>query len=169
MSVQLHVQLTFDDYARAQALHAQRGIWPAVNFFICRTGSALFGLAFLVCGLLTYEVWGDQGLGSALIGSAVFLILYPFYFRLRQRRHFKLTQPLQPGCNMEFSGTGIHLQSATGSGDSSWAAITRSSEDANCFLLYLSRASFLIIPKRFCTQDQIEDLRSMLRANVPAN
>ncbi len=71
------------------------------------------------------------------------------------------------GLLMVIDGSGIHQQTAVAESFHHWQAVKKYKEDAGGFLLYLIGGTFVHVPKRFLTDDEIQELRARLEDLEP--
>ena len=160
MPVQLDYTLTFNDYLQAQWLHCNRrwrsGFVQLMNTRILPG----FGLLLAVLGLAASVNW-------AIIGLGLLLMSYPLLLRLYFGYCYRTTRS-EGECKIEFNQDMIRTSTTNTKGEVQWAAIRSFSEDKKSFLLYIAPAKFFVIPKRVCSEDQINQLRSLFQAQVVA-
>jgi hypothetical protein len=63
---------------------------------------------------------------------------------------------------------GIDSTFATGKSQLQWRAFTKYKETGHVFVLSMSRTRGIFIPKRVMSPQQIEELRSLLKAQIPS-
>ncbi len=90
----------------------------------------------------------------------------PLILRLDAKRRFSRSRSGTGDCAIAF-GPDLHCQGMYPKSEIEWQAIQRLSEDKNIVLLYLAPGKFIVVPKRVCTSGQAEELRTILRQNVP--
>jgi len=71
-------------------------------------------------------------------------------------------------CAIEFDENIIRTQGPHSKSEINWKAIRSFSEDMKSFLLYLTPGKFIVIPKRVCANEQVEELRALFQRNVQA-
>jgi len=125
-------------------------------------------------GILFFEFVPRHFVGTAkpnLLGVlfGLFWISFPFYLEWVTRRCYKQQRNSNDECMIEFMKEMIHTEGRHSKSDVEWGAIQSSSEDDKTFLLYLTPARFLAVPKRACTDEQINELRTLLQDNVKCN
>ena len=164
--MQITYELSFDDYRAAQLLHAKRSLWRRLMRILTHAIVPICGACFLV---LAITLIGDKGsLDSMLImltcGS--YLILCPFYLNWRLKRVFKRTRRQKNECNTTLSEERLLLDAGNMKSEIDWTAVLFFSENSKIFMLYIAQANFIAIPKRVCTEAQIEELRSLFRRKI---
>ncbi len=160
--MQVTYSTTFRDFANAQALHAKRSEASYIANCLGRYIYPIFGLAVMLFEFTPHHVNGSppSKLVSALCGSA--LILIPVFLHLNLKRCYNRSGAGSGACTIDFDDDGIRAVGAHSKSELEWSAIQSHSEDKNVFLLYLAPARFLPVPKRFCTVDQVNELRLLL-------
>jgi len=166
MTTQLQFQLSLDDYLTAQKLHATRSFWSrlvrVLNFYIY---PAIGVTCFLICVILWIEKVSDSSPFILMI-CGIILVCCPIYQHYCLRRCYKRTRSGSDGCQLTFDEESIGVEGQYAKGEMDWKAIHFFREDQSIFLLYLAPASFIAVPKRVCTEEQIAELRSLLSRQV---
>jgi hypothetical protein len=161
--------LTFRDYKAAQTLHAKRSEIPYLAHCVARYLYPVFGICILV-----FEFTPRHFVGSPqpkLIGTlcGLLLVSLPLYMEWVARRSYKRTRSGTGDCTIELDKEIIRTKGLHTRSEMEWTAIRSSSEDSKTFLLYLAPARFVVIPKRVCTNEQMNELRTLLQDNVKSN
>jgi hypothetical protein len=130
-------------------------LWPVIGVFS-------LGCAFLL-------VRDEEAHKSVVILVICGLILcsYPIYRNFQLKRCYELTRTDSGGCTFDLSSDGIKTATQNSAGDIGWKAIHTVKQDSNLFMLYLTPAKFLAIPKRICSPAQIEELNQLFESRVP--
>ena len=132
----------------------------------------LFSLIILaVLGLNFYntEVETKEIFRSAIIWFAVLFVFIVFrsYFRLKNA--FYSNKKIQEKIIYTFTEEKVQTKGETFDGDFSWNTIYRVKENKDWFLIYQSKTTMNMIPKKYFTKNQIQELRSLiLKNNVKA-
>lgn len=176
MPIHLEYTLTFEEYLQTLRLHArQRWRWR-LNWIVAETVLPIFGV--LIVGYALWHLLHDGRWILAqhswipwilllIAGSAgTFLALYPLYMRRRIKRHYKLAASSFSDCTLEVDEAQIRAQRKNAKSEIEWGAINSYLENDKFFMLYLSPIQFFAIPKRVCTNDEINNLRSMFDAKI---
>ena len=166
MPIRLEFSLSFEDYSNAQSLHARRGWWPRFNLILARFIAPAFGAVFIVCGLLSL---GQAVIGIPFIltiGCGLFLIALPLDRRLKLKRCYKRTRMGTGQSSVEFAETQIRTQVTNCKSEIEWNAVRSFAENQKVFLLYLAPAKFIVIPKRVCVDNTIDNLRMLFREKI---
>lgn len=132
----------------------------------------LFSLIILaVLGLNFYntEVETKEIFRSAMIWFAVLFvfIVVRSYFRLKNA--FYSNKKIQEKIIYTFTEEKVQTKGETFDGDFTWNTIYRVKENKDWFLIYQSKTTMNMIPKKYFTKNQIQELRSLiLKNNVKA-
>ena len=161
--------LTFRDYKAIQTLHAKRSAIPYLAHSVSRYLYPVFGICILV-----FEFTPRHFVGSPhpkLIGTVCGLLLacLPLYLEWAWRRSYKRMRIGAGDCSIEFDDEMIRSKGLHTRSEMEWTATQSSSEDSKVFLLYLAPARFVVIPKRVCTNEQMNELRTLLQNHVKSN
>jgi hypothetical protein len=167
MPIHLQFTFTFRDYVDAQLLHARRGLWPRLNLALAYTLIPLIGIVGLLTSYLmvTTKSWGFLAFELPL---GVFLLCYPLYLHLRWKRCYLRTRTGEGDHEIDFDEAMIRVTAATMRSEIQWQGVRSFSENQKIFLLYLAPAKFLPIPKRICSPQQTEELRSLFTREIGA-
>lgn len=165
----LAYSLTFPDYKAAQALHAKRSEIRYLAHCLARYVYPIFGVLILVYEFTPHHL--GESPQTKLIGTLFGLVLlcFPIYMYWVTRRSYIRTRSTTEDCSVEFGQEMIRTQGPHTRSELEWTAIQSSFEDRKLFLLYLAPARFVVIPKRVCTAEQVDELRMLLQANVKRN
>lgn len=164
--MEITYQLTQKDFTESFAAHRNRRGWAKWFRLIFFWSMALFS-AFLLFGAVRagttrtlLPFFGLMILWFAVLGGL------PMWWSAR-RQFLK-----QPGVHgprtVSLDDTGAHWRWNGGSSDIEWKNYVRSVEGDNQILLYTSPACFNIIPKRALGQEQLNEMRSLLKQHVSA-
>lgn len=157
---------SFEDFLAAQRLHAKHSIWSRFGRVLRRYIFPAIGLIFLAFSILF--VLRDEYIESASIMFFLGLIFaLPSILRLiRIRRRYRRTRSGSGECEIDLSEDRICTKRQYSKSEVDWKAIHSFSEDGKVFLLYLSPAKTIIIPKRVCSETQVNELRALLSQKV---
>jgi hypothetical protein len=161
--------LDFRDYRAAQTLHAKRSEIPYLAHCAARYIYPALGLCILLFEFTPHHVAGSPQ--PKLLGTlcGLFLIGLSLYVNWITRRSYALTRGNCGDCTIDFDSQLIRTKCLHSRSEVEWTAIQSSSEDSKTFLLYLAPARFLVIPKRACTDEQLNELRTLLHEKVKGN
>lgn len=158
-------QLEWQDYLKAQYLHmrpSRLGLGLMIGVL------ALFVLSLISLGILA--ALGGQGVQAWLfLLPVVFLAGVGFYIYVmlpwNVRRIFAQQKELAAPFEHEITETALNSTSQYGNSVRPWSSFHKWKENQDLLLLYLSDIVFVIIPKHFCTPEQIEAIRGHLAQN----
>ncbi len=159
-------QLTWQDYLQAQFLHARRVWWGQLLVVIA--------VLSLIGGYASAMVPDIAAQGRGVIGYYLWLpilivaaILFYYYVQLprRIRRIYEQQREMSSPFDHAITASGLATSNQYGHLDRPWEDFRKWKENKDLLLLYLSDVQFVLIPKRFCTAEQLEALRTYLRGN----
>lgn len=122
-------------------------------------------LVFFGLNLFTVESDAKELLKSASLWFAlvfVFLVARG-YFRLK--RAFYSNKKIQEEITYTFTDEKIHTKGDTFDGDFTWNTIYRVKENKDWFLIYQSKMTMNMVPKKYFTHHQIVELRNLIKKN----
>jgi hypothetical protein len=167
--MQIQYRLTFKDYLAAQALHAKRNGRAFFVYALSRYIYPALGICFLIFLVLTpkplHTLFTSPGNYWGMFACAV-LLSCPFFVRWSLKRCYTRTRTGPGDCTLDLAPDLIHSRMEHAKSEIEWPAIKRFAEDKNVFLLYMAQAKFLVIPKRVCGPNQIEELRALFSAQI---
>jgi hypothetical protein len=99
-----------------------------------------------------------------MVGSALYLVAW-LNPRSRLKQTYKQSGAAS-GETLEFSETGILLHGPGWRAEFAWNAVSSFSENHRILLLVLAQSRSVIIPKRVCTSDQLQELQNLLAEKV---
>jgi hypothetical protein len=148
--------------ARSDYYRAYREYWsrmPTRN--VSKAGSVMV----LLTG--SFLIYSDRSnwIGYALI--AVAPVVWLNLIALSQVYALIVSNPqLVLPFEVVFDDSGVSMTSERGKSQMAWKQMVRFIESREAFLMFISRRSFLVFPKRFFTDDQTELLRKLLGKKV---
>ena len=166
MPIHLDFTLTFQDYLQAQRLHIRRILWRRVLRWISMVVYPIlgvFGLFFTAAVALNSKTDGDL---LVPLTASLILVGIPFYQRYRLKSCYRRTRIDDGRYTLDFSDDVIRSNSANTKGEIGWNAVQTYTEDKYLFMLYLAPAKFIAIPKRICSAEQIDELRSLFQRHI---
>jgi hypothetical protein len=169
MPIHLAFTLSFDDYFAAQRLHTKRSGWARFNWFMGRIFAPVWGVVLLG---LSYLMHGPGvSLDSVMFVTAcgLFLLAYPFYMQWKFKRCYTRTRVGDGDCTIQLGEDCIRMLGGNTKSEMDWAAVRSIAENEKVFMLYLAPAKFVAIPKRVCSPEQIEQLRSLFANHIPTS
>jgi hypothetical protein len=168
--MRLQYSVLFGDYAAAQALHSRRSIIRFLSHIAGYYLFPIFGICILSFAFLTAKSIGLNHTNWVVVMCGAYLLSCPLILRLTAKRRYERMRSGTGDCTIEFDEDTIRTQGPHSKGEIGWKAIQFFSEDLKSFLLYLAPGKFIIIPKRVCTSEQVEELRTLFQRRVaPVN
>jgi hypothetical protein len=159
-------QLSEQDFVEAFRVHYKRSILMKWIARICFAFAVLMAAA--VFGGAIYDP--RQRTVANLLPISLVLVLWFFVLRIyprwNSRRQFRKQPGVQSPRVVTFDATGAHWRWDGGSSDVAWKNYIRWEEGQGQILLYLSPASFEILPTRGLHAAQMAELREMLKQNI---
>jgi hypothetical protein len=162
--IQIRFTLTFKDYLNVLWLHRDRHWRPGFTQFMTTRFLPGVGL-LLVIGGFTISERKFSSDTLVTVGFGLGLMSYPLLSRLYLARCYRATRPENTVWDLEFSPEIVRAQEPNSRGEYQWSAFISYSESKLIFLLYLAPARFIAIPKRACSESQINDLRALFLAH----
>ncbi|MFC3161129.1 YcxB-like protein [Chryseobacterium arachidis] len=122
-------------------------------------------LVFLGLNLYNAERETSDIFRSASIWFAIIVIfmLVRAYFRVKNA--FYSNKKIQKEMTYTFSGDNIHIKGETFDGDFSWNTVHKIRENKDWFLIYQSKTTMNMVPKKYFTKSQVSELRNLIRLN----
>ncbi len=164
--MKINGQLTWQDYMHAQHLNTRRVWWQQVIWYVA--------IAAIVAGFLSALVPDVQANGMIVVWDYIWLpivigiclILFYFVFLPRSvRQLYEKKKELSAPFQYETTPGSLAISNQFGRSERPWGNFNRWKEDKNFLLLYFSEAQFVIVPKRLCTPEQLDELRACLAEN----
>jgi len=133
----------------------------------------IFSLIILV--FFTLNLYNSESDTKELLRSASlwFAVVFVFlivrgYFRLKKA--FYSNKKIQEEIVYTFTDDKIHTKGETFDGDFTWETVYRIKENKDWFLIYQSKTTMNMIPKKYFIKNQVTELRNLIRKNnVKAN
>jgi O-antigen ligase len=161
-AISLDVQLRIGDLYWIYVMQAVNAGWFVRGYL----GLALIILLALAPKLLAF-------LAFIVLPPIVFLILAIFLYLLvvrpylRARAFVRQTQGDQSSIRYTFSQAGIDVRGAHSETLFQWAAVGRAKQTAHLFVLYLSKSSAIVVPKRcFASIEEISSFQNLVKTNI---
>jgi hypothetical protein len=158
----VRIQVTIDDVFQAIASYNWRRFWwflilfPLVGLFSLSV--AVYGMANRVSALIPLA-------GGILCIAWGLLIAFVLPY-LSARSTMKSSKTLQQLGQCNFSETGIDLIGQTFRTQTEWTNIHKVFETRVSLMVFLSAQAFLLVPKRFLTNDDVVLIRDLIRNHV---
>ncbi len=159
-------QLAWTDFLHAQFLHTRPVWWERLVQWIA--------IAILVAGFLSVmlpavaangltAIW--EYIWLPILVAAVLLLFYYVFLPRSAHNLFERQKELSAPFEYEITPGGLVASDRFGQGTRPWDTFRKWKENKDLFLLYALDAEFIIIPKRLCTPEQVDALRSRLQEN----
>jgi len=158
--MELRYKLTHEDSLNAFRVRSKQP-WTMFLFVLLLSLMFLVGI-FLVNHDLATIGWIWLALSVAL-GIAVYEVP-----RLQIRRAMRGNPSLQGDIVLRLNDEGTEFTYATGKSQLQWRAYTKYKETTDLFVLYTSSSASIAIPKRVLSPQQLDELRSLLKARIPS-
>jgi hypothetical protein len=166
MNVQF--ELTLEDFLAANAL-ARATHSAARSQRILMIAAPALGL-LLVASFVLAIMWGNQSATASLRPALFFgigLLVIPLGIRSSQRQAYKRSFPDKQGSRLitisvDQSGVSSGMPGVAES-RYGWGVVRSFVENKHIALIYVAQVSFLMLPKRAFTSDQLMDIRSLMR------
>ncbi len=165
-AVKINGQLTWQDIMHAQNLHTRRVWWQQVIWYAA--------IVALVAGFLSAMIPDVRANGTGVLLDylwlpiVIVLSLFLFYYVLLPRsvrQLYEQKKEMSAPFQYDITPGGLAVSNAFGRSERPWSDFQKWKEDRNFLLLYFSNMQFIIVPKRLCTPEQVEELRADLREN----
>ena len=159
-------QLTWQDYLQAQYLHA-RLVWWGQLIVVLAILAFIGGYTSTMIPDIAAQGWGVLGyyLWLPLVIVVALLLYYFVALPRRVRRLYQQHTEMQSPFEHEITESGLASSNEFAHADRPWGHFRKWKQDKNILLLYVSDIQFVLIPKRFCTAEQLEALRGHLAQN----
>jgi YcxB-like protein len=158
--MELTYKLTNEDITNM--LHASsRPLWALVLFALLLAG--MFAVGIYLLGHDLAEVGWFWLAISASLGIVVYAVP-----PIQIRRELRRRPDLQGEIILRLSPEGIEITFATGKSQLQWRAYSKYKETAHLFVLTASSSGSRFIPKRVMSPQQLEEMRALLRAQIPS-
>lgn len=121
---------------------------------------AIFGLNFSNAEYNTKEIFKSASIWFAVV--FVFIIIRS-YFRLKNAFHSN--KKIQEEIVYTFTEEKVQTKGETFDGDFTWNTVHRVKETKDWFLVYQSKTTMNMIPKKYFSQSEIIELRNIIEKN----
>jgi len=168
--MRLTFSCTFDDYREANRAHARarKPRWFVITLFTIM-GLGVTGLMLMCCSIVISALLGAgqsrweniRPIMSWLLIAGALLIYGPIASSLLAVRRAWRGQPaLQLQQTMELDEQGVTLDDKQSRNEFTWEAFLQLIETRNLFLLFPSKLTFIMIPKRAVPPSELELLNA---------
>ena len=117
-----------------------------------------FGLNFYNAENDTKEIFKSAALWFVAI---IVFIIVRSYFRLKNA--FYSNKKIQEEITYTFTDEKVHTKGETFEGDFTWNTVFKVKETADWFLIYQSKLTMNMVPKKDFSDSQISELRNMIK------
>ncbi len=158
--MKINSQLAWTDYLKAQYLHRQRGTYVLLGVFVL---VSIAGMAYQVAVNGWSESWPFFIPPPLLV---VIISLY-YYVSLRRRVHhlFEQNKELGAPVELEITSEGLTTTSQYGNSNRPWSLFRKWKESKDLLMLYITDIQFIMLPRRFFTDEQYAALHAYLDQN----
>ena len=159
-------QLQWTDYLKAQFLNMRPNGLTGIAAY------GFFGLLLLWMITGTLPTVAREGLGASwvfllpIVTVVIFIPLYYYVLLPRRVRHiYEQHKEMSAPFEHEITTEGLVSSNQYGYANRPWGNFRKWTQNKNLLMLYLSDIQFILIPKRFCTPEQLEAILARLREN----
>lgn len=153
MTVKTHI--TFKDFLNFNIKNS----FPRIIIFSLII-LAIFGLNFSNAEYNTKEIFKSASIWFAAV--FVFIIIRS-YFRLKNA--FYSNKKIQEEIIYTFTDEKVQTKGETFDGDFTWNTVHRVKETKDWFLIYQSKTTMNMVPKKYFPQSEIIELRNIIEKN----
>lgn len=153
MTVKTHI--TFKDFLNFNIKNS----FPRIIIFSLII-LAIFGLNFSNAEYNTKEIFKSASIWFAAV--FVFIIIRS-YFRLKNA--FYSNKKIQEEIIYTFTDEKVQTKGETFDGDFTWNTVHRVKETKDWFLIYQSKTTMNMVPKKYFSQNEIIELRNIIEKN----
>lgn len=153
MTVKTHI--TFKDFLNFNIKNS----FPRIIIFSLII-LAIFGLNFSNAEYNTKEIFKSASIWFAAV--FVFIIIRS-YFRLKNA--FYSNKKIQEEIVYTFTDEKVQTKGETFDGDFTWNTVHRVKETKDWFLIYQSKTTMNMVPKKYFSQSEMIELRSIIEQN----
>jgi YcxB-like protein len=158
--MELRYKLTNEDITNILRV-SSRPLWALVLFSVLLAG--MFAVGIYLVGHDLAEV----GWIWLAISAALGIVVYGLP-AIQIRRELRRRPDLQGEIVLLLTPAGIEVTFATGKSQLQWRAYSKYRETAHLFVLSTTSAGSRFIPKRVMSPQQLEELRGLLRTQIPS-
>lgn len=165
--MKVQFQLTAEDYADAQWTHTRKSLGKLT----------IVALIFIGLSAIVY-VWGFFHSSSQFVAqfrpmgylALLLAVLGAYLWRgLPYRMQFRKTPALHSPFQVEAGPEGITIVGANGRSYRAWQGFIAFRESKKCFLLYMQRRAFFVLPKRALQPEELSSFRELAKSHIRAS
>ena len=161
--MEIHFQCNLADYD--EALKAR---WSMKRTKILVVSVFAF---ILIAQMIAVNLGVRQGTAGVVI--IIFCLTLSFGISVWQprwiRKDFQSHPNFQREHTLRIDDEGLHWKTEVDQSDTRWIAYRGYQETRNLFLFYLGKRLVQVVPKRAMSDAELEELRGLLQAKLPAN
>ncbi|HEX2698321.1 MAG TPA: YcxB family protein [Anaerolineales bacterium] len=163
-------QYQWTDYLEANLLHIQPARWTRIIWYsvFAITGCILIISLYLAITSRRFLVETFPYITIVLVLVISFPLYRYIFLPRRAKQIFEQQKELAVPFQMEVSDTGLAFKNQYSNSNRPWSNFRKWKVNKKILLLYFSDISFVMIPIRFCTDEQIQAMLAYLdNNNVP--
>ncbi len=161
--MKINSQLAWTDYLKAQYLHMRPGTLGGTLRYVLLGFFVLISIAGMASSVV---VGGWSESWPFFVPILLLLALIPLYFYVflpRRVRHlFEQNKELGAPVEHEITVDGLASASQYGNSKRPWSIFRKWKESQDLLMLYITDIQFIMIPKRFCSPEQLTALHGYL-------
>jgi YcxB-like protein len=158
-------KLTEAEFVSAQRLHTGRGFLGFVSIAFFYFVAPIVGFLLIYCILLRRD--GNTFPSMTGLLAPLIILLAPVWFSFYWRYRFKASRVADSPCVIDFAEDRITSEMPGFSKSNiEWIAIKKYRKGAKVLLIYVSRTSFYIIPRRACENEDYAELIALLERKL---
>jgi YcxB-like protein len=168
--MRIEYEVSEQDYLDGQALAIRNH--PSV---FCRWSSAivlgfatLWGLAWIADVLVDGWAAGFRLKNVWLLPVTIYLGLTPLLVRRKRKKLYAKTVSLRGNLYLEVDDARVRCGGPTFNSEVEWANFEKLVEDDKAFVLFLKAQTFVIIPQKFFTPEQLTEFRAYCQRHLPS-
>ena len=166
--MRLTYKLTAGEYVSAQRLHLGRGFPGFVRIAFFYVFLPILGFLLILC-----LPWARDGVTISTmtwLPAPLIVLFTPVWLSLYSRYRFRASRVTNSPCNIDFEEGQIFSEMPGYSKSTiEWAAIKNYREGAKVLLIYVSRTSFFVVPRRACEKEEFSELIALLDRKLALN
>ena len=164
MTFTVRAELSEADYIAAQRLHRRRSLWLTIAGVVLAAVLAWIAIRSFKRGDLFGLCLSLGALGGGLAGG---LISHYLWIPWQARRVFRKQKSMQRPFELSWDAAGLHAKDGNGEYRHAWSDFVRWREGERLFVLSLSDAMFIMVPKRaFTEQQSLEAFRESVSSRI---
>jgi hypothetical protein len=159
----IHCQITEEDYIRAQYLHVR----PRPVFLAAGVLMVVAALTIIVLKLFVYPSTMSQPAPYVLFAVLVYLALRFFVIMpMSAKRIYREQKTLHDPYEVEITEETIRFASRHGGSSAAWRQLHKYKVGKDFILLYPSRETFHMFPRRWFSDEQFTEFQGILARHL---